>query len=72
MIADDDGLGASDVDRGEELEHGLVVGHPGFIDQDHGALVEGECLVLARRQTSEATVRLSMPLRHAEHALLAR
>lgn len=60
VIADDDRLGAADVGCGEELEHRLVVGHARFVDQQHGAPVEGELLVFGR-QTSDAIVQASTP-----------
>ena len=46
VAADDDGLGAGDVDGGEELERRLVVGHAGLVDEQDGPLIERESLVL--------------------------
>jgi hypothetical protein len=46
VVANDDGLGAGNVDGGEEHEHRLVVGHARLVDEKHGAVVEGELLVL--------------------------
>ncbi len=45
VVADDDGLGPGHVDGGEELEQGPVVGHAGFVDQHHGAVVEAQVAV---------------------------
>lgn len=42
MVADDDCLGASNVDRGEQLEHRSVVGHACLVDDEHSALVQSE------------------------------
>ncbi len=46
VVADDDGPGAGNVDGGKELQDRLVVGHAGFVDQQDGAVVKGELLVL--------------------------
>jgi hypothetical protein len=48
MVPDDHGLGAGHVGGGEQLQHRLVVGHAFFVDQEDGALIEPEPLVLER------------------------
>lgn len=46
VVANDDRLGAGEVDGGEELGHRLVVCHAGLVDEEHGPVVEGELLML--------------------------
>ena len=43
VVTDEDDLGAGDVGGGEEPEHGGVVGHPGFVEDDDvaGGQIEG-------------------------------
>ena len=43
MVTDQDDLGAGQVGGGEEAEHGGIVGHPRFIQDDHvtGSQSEG-------------------------------
>ena len=46
VVTDEDDLGAGDVGGGEEPEHGGVVGHPGFVEDDDVAGGEIEAAVV--------------------------